>query len=77
MRLEDATNRADKMTVSEVARHIGRFEGTVRRYLMEGTLIGYKMGRDWFVPYLEDQYGAPVFFYRGHPTGDQEGSSSL
>lgn len=38
------------MTVAEVAEQVGRAESTVRGWLIEGALDGYKLrGRDWRV----------------------------
>lgn len=60
----EVRDRERDLTVEDVAEETGRAPSTVRGWLIEGTLRGYKLnGRDWRVPraalrtYLEAQAG--------------------
>ncbi len=40
----------DTVTVQEAATYLGRSTEQVRRYLREGTVVGYRVGQQWFIP---------------------------
>lgn len=50
----DARPRVDtaeeELTVAEAATYLGRSTEQVRRYLRDGSLVGYRTGQQWFVP---------------------------
>lgn len=37
------------ITVQEAAKHVGRHQETIKRWLREGTLRGRKIGLVWFI----------------------------
>jgi excisionase family DNA binding protein len=43
-------NEGEEFTVAEAATYLGRSIEQVRRYLRDGALAGYHVGRQWFVP---------------------------
>lgn len=62
----DAGQPTEELTVQETASYLGRSTEQVRRYLRDGTLTGYRVGQQWFIPRRELEefrittLGAPV-----------------
>ena len=47
---EKKDGEKEELTVAETATYLGRSTEQVRRYLREGSLVGYHVGNQWFVP---------------------------
>jgi excisionase family DNA binding protein len=47
--METPTLQRPMLTVEEVARRLNTTQGTVNRWIRDGLLPGYKVGREWRV----------------------------